>query len=339
MADPLHPSPQQFPDYPFERHTFDLHGIKMNYIDEGPKDAPPILMLHGNPTWSFYFRRLIAALRPQYRVIVPDHVGMGLSDRPDEQHYGYTLARRVIDLEKLFLSLNLHRNLTLVLHDWGGMIGTAFATDHPERIARIVVLNTGGFALPKTKKMPWQLTLARTPILGALLVRGLNAFSRGAVKDCVMQPMPKDVANAYLAPYNSWGNRLAVHRFIQDIPLRPGDRAWAIVDNVEKHLSQFQDVPMLVCWGMRDFVFDIHFLNRWIELFPAAQVHRFENAGHYVLEDAHEQIIPLVQDFLIATAAGPPQKKAPPNPRDAEDAQNTSHDMYTKSRRHEGPRS
>jgi cis-3-alkyl-4-acyloxetan-2-one decarboxylase len=312
---------QQFPDYPFERHTFDLHGIKMNYIDEGPKDAPPILMLHGNPTWSFYYRRLIATLRTQYRVIVPDHVGMGLSDKPDEQHYDYTLARRVIDLEKLFLSLNLRRNLTLVLHDWGGMIGTAFATDHPERIARIVVLNTGGFTLPKTKKMPWQLTLARTPVLGGLLVRGLNGFSRGAVKDCVMRPMPKNVAEAYLAPYNSWQNRLAVHRFIQDIPLRPGDRAWPIVDNVEKHLSQFQDVPMLICWGMKDFVFDIHFLNRWIELFPSAQVHRFENAGHYVLEDAHEQIIPLVQQFLVAHEAGPPQRKQPQSHRDTENPQ------------------
>jgi pimeloyl-ACP methyl ester carboxylesterase len=287
-----------FPDYPFASHTFIIDGIKFHYVDEGPKDAPPILMLHGNPTWSFYYRRLIAAFSPQHRVIVPDHVGMGLSEKPDESRYEFTLARRVSDLEKLIDTLNLRQPITLIVHDWGGMIGTAYASRHPDRITKLVILNTGGFTLPKTKKMPWQLTLARTPLLGALLVRGLNAFSAGAVKDCAMRPLLPDVAHAYLAPYNSWHNRLAVHRFIQDIPLHPGDRTFDIVSNVEKNLHQFRNLPMLICWGMKDFVFDVHFLNRWIELFPDAQVHRFDNAGHYVLEDAHEQIIPLIQNFL-----------------------------------------
>lgn len=295
--------PPAFPDFPFESHALDEGGIAMRYIDEGPaQDASPVLMLHGNPTWSFYYRRVIAALRSEHRVIVPDHVGMGLSDKPDETQYEFTLARRVDDLEKLVDSLKLSQPLTLILHDWGGMIGMAYATRHPERIAKLVILNTGGFTLPKTKKMPWQLSLARTPLLGALLVRGLNAFCRGAVKDCVTRPLPADVARAYLAPYDSWHNRLAVHRFIQDIPLRPGDRAYEIVADVEKNLGQFHDRPMLICWGMKDFVFDVHFLNRWIELFPAARVHRFEQAGHYVLEDAHEQIIPLIGKFVTSHA-------------------------------------
>jgi len=293
---------RQFPDYPFESHTLNLHGLNLHYIDEGPKDAPPILMLHGNPTWSFYYRRLISALRTSHRVIVPDHIGMGLSDKPDEKHYDFTLARRVTDLEKLIDSLHLTHPLTLIVHDWGGMIGMAYASHQPDRIAKLIILNTGAFTLPKTKKMPWQLTLARTPILGALLVRGLNAFSLGAVKDCVMHPMPDQVANAYCAPYNSWHNRLAVHRFIQDIPLRTGDRAYKIVAEVEENLPQFQDRPTLICWGMKDFVFDIHFLNRWLELFPAAQVHRFQDAGHYVLEDAHDKILPLIQHFLAANS-------------------------------------
>ena len=292
-----------FPDYPFESHMLEIAGIKLHYVDEGPKDAPPVVMLHGNPTWSFYYRRLISALSPQHRVIVPDHIGMGLSEKPDESRYEFTLARRVSDLEKLIDSLNLRQPITLIVHDWGGMIGTAYATRHLERIAKFVILNTGGFTLPKSKKMPWQLTIARTPLLGALLVRGFNAFSSGAVKDCAMRPLSKDVAHGYLAPYNSWRHRLAVHRFIQDIPLQPGDRAFDIVANVEKNLQQFHNIPMLICWGMKDFVFDVHFLNRWIELFPDAQVHRFEDAGHYVLEDAHERILPLVQNFLAAQPA------------------------------------
>ena len=204
----------------------------------------------------------------------------------------------------------MRQPITLVVHDWGGMIGMAFAVNQPEKIGRIVVLNTGGFSLPKGKRMPWQLKLARMPGVGALLVRGFNAFAWGAVKDCVMRPLSRDVARGYLAPYDSWHNRLAVHRFIQDIPLRKGDRAWEPVAKVERGLMQFQDVPMLICWGMRDFVFDHHFLKRWEEFFPGAKVYRFEDAGHYVLEDAHERIIPLVKEFCgvpIPQAAGAAQ--------------------------------
>ncbi len=289
-----------YPDYPFADQYLAIDGLRLHYVDEGPRNAPPVVMVHGNPTWSFYFRYLISAFRTDYRVIVPDHIGMGLSDKPDEDRYQFTLARRVDDLERLIDSLNLTQPITLVLHDWGGMIGMAYATRHPEKIARLVLLNTGGFTLPMTTKIPWQLKLARTPVIGALLVRGFNAFSRGAVKQCVMKPMRREVAEAYCAPYDSWHHRLAVHRFIQDIPLKAGDRAYEIVADVEKHLPQFQRVPTLICWGMKDFVFDEHFLNRWVELLPGAEVHRFEEAGHYVLEDAGEEIAALMEKFFQA---------------------------------------
>lgn len=306
------------PDYPFASHYLNVaapsgNAINLHYLDESPTTSvdtptpPPVLMLHGNPTWSYFYRKLILALRGTCRTIVPDHIGMGRSDKPTDAAYSYTLDRRVDDLERLIDSLNLTQPLTLVLHDWGGMIGMAYATRHPERIARIVVLNTGAFALPANKKLPWQIAISRTPLLGALLIRGLNGFSRGAVRDCVKQPLPAEVAQAFIAPYDSWANRRAVHRFIQDIPLKPGDRAYNTVANVEEKLRQFQNLPMLICWGMQDFVFDIHFLNRWIELFPQAEVHRFPEAGHYVLEDASAQIIPLVQNFFAAH----PLKAAP----------------------------
>lgn len=288
----------QFHDYPFQRHFIDVGGINLHYLDEGSPNADPILMVHGNPTWSYYFRSLIHALSPHYRCIVPDHIGMGLSDKPGEDVYEYTLDRRVSDLEKLLDHLDLQKPITLVLHDWGGMIGMALATRRPERIARIIALNTSAFSLPVGKKMPWQLNLARAPFLGAMLVRGFNAFSAGAVRDCVIKPMPKEVRTAYLAPYDTWQHRIAVHRFIQDIPLHPGDRAFQTVAAVEKNLAQFQFLPMLLCWGLKDFVFDAHFLNRWIELFPKAEAHRFDNAGHYVLEEVPDKIIPLIEKFL-----------------------------------------
>ena len=184
-------------------------------------------MLHGNPTWSFYYRHLIDDLRDSYRVIVPDHIGCGLSDKPDDSRYDYTLASRVDDLEALLDHLGLDRELTLVLHDWGGIIGMTFAARHPERIARLVVCNTAAFHKPAGKSFPWALSLFRDSPLGAWLVRGLNLFVRGTTWiGCKTRRMPREVRDAYAAPYDSWANRIAIHRFVQDIPLRPGDRSY-----------------------------------------------------------------------------------------------------------------
>ncbi len=289
-----------FPDYPFTSRYLDRGGIRLHYVDEGPRDAPPVVMLHGNPTWSFYFRRVIAALNPRFRCIVPDHIGMGLSDKPGDDRYEYTLDRRADDVEALLAHLGITRDITLILHDWGGMIGTTYATRFPDRIKQFVILNTGAFHLPKSKPLPWQLKLCRG-FMGAFFVRGLNGFSGDAVKSCVKRrPLAADVKAALLAPYNSWKNRIAVHRFVQDIPLKPGDRAYATVTNVEENLGQFANRPMLICWGMKDFVFDHHFLTEWEARFPQAQVHRFEDVGHYILEDAHEDVIPLISRFLGA---------------------------------------
>ncbi len=115
--------------YPFRGHFLDLQGIRLHYLDEGRGE--PVVMVHGNPTWSFYYRELVKALRDDYRVVVPDHVGCGLSDKPDDDRYDYTLDRRVADLEALLDHLGLTSDLTLVLHDWGGMIGMAYASRHP----------------------------------------------------------------------------------------------------------------------------------------------------------------------------------------------------------------
>ena len=282
--------------YPFASRFLDLDGLRYHYLDEGRGD--PIVMLHGNPSWSYYFRHLVAALAPAYRVIVPDHIGCGLSDKPDDSRYEYTLERRWRDVERLLEHLGVEREITLVLHDWGGMIGMAFAAHHPERIARLVFLNTAAFHLPAAKRLPLSLRLARGP-LGALLVRGLNAFSRGAARYCcTRRPMAPEVRAQYLAPYDSWRNRIAVHRFVQDIPLRPGDRGYDLVSFVEARLDRFRETPILICWGARDFVFDGSFLAEWQRRFPHAEVHRFADCGHYVLEDAHEEIVPLVRTFL-----------------------------------------
>jgi cis-3-alkyl-4-acyloxetan-2-one decarboxylase len=283
--------------YPFTGHTTELHGHRLHYLDEGT--GPPVVMVHGNPTWSFYYRDLVRALRKDRRCIVPDHIGCGRSAKPSLDAYPYTLERRVADLEELLDGLGIRENITLVVHDWGGMIGFAYAVRHPERIARIVVLNTAAFLLPAGKPLPWSLRLIRNTPFGPLLVRGLNAFSRGAARYCcTRRPMSAEVREGYLEPYGSWADRVAVLRFVQDIPLKPGDPSYALVRETQDHLDRLADKPMLVCWGMRDFVFDAQFLAEWERRFPKAEVHRFADAGHYVLEDAAEDVVPLVRRFV-----------------------------------------
>ncbi|MCA1686269.1 MAG: alpha/beta fold hydrolase [Planctomycetia bacterium] len=274
-------------------------GLRYHYLDEG--EGEPVVMVHGNPTWSFYYRKLAEALAADHRVIAPDHVGCGRSDKPGDDRYDYTLESRVRDLEALLDRLKLDAGLTLVVHDWGGAVGMAFAARHPERVARLVILNTAAFHLPASKRFPRALRACRNTPVSAWLVRGLNAFCRGtAAIGCKHHTMPADVRDGYLAPYDSWANRIAVHRFVQDIPLRPCDPSYDLITFTQDQLKRFVDTPTLIAWGMRDFVFDRHFLAEWERHLPKAEVHRFPLAGHYILEDEAEQVIPLVRSFLAA---------------------------------------
>ena len=283
--------------YPFESHLLDRDGLAYHYLDEGAGE--PVLMVHGNPSWSFFYRDLVKALRPDHRCIVPDHIGMGLSEKPDDDRYSYTLQSRVDDLERLVDSLAPVGKLTLVLHDWGGMIGMGFAVRHPERIGRIVLLNTAAFHLPSQMRVPLALRMVRGSGLGALGVRGMNVFARGAVAvGCKRIAMSKEVRAGYLAPYDTWKNRIGTLRFVQDIPLTPRDSSYALVSQIEAGLSAFSKTPVLVCWGERDFVFTPEVLAHWIRCWPHAEVHRFADCGHYVLEDAGVEVAAHVRRFL-----------------------------------------
>ena len=286
--------------YPFTGQNLDLDGLRYHYLDEG--SGEPVVMVHGNPSWSFYYRNLVMALRDRYRCIVPDHIGCGFSDKPGDDRYDYTLSRRVDDLERLLDSLGISKNITLVLHDWGGMIGMAYAVRHPKRIKRLVILNTAAFHLPKEKPFPLALKICRDTMLGTLLVRGFNAFSLAAsFVGCKKNPMSAELRQAYRLPYNTWQNRIATLRFVQDIPLSPGDRNYDLVSAVAAGIDQFRDLPMAIFWGELDFVFDCSFLAEWQRRFPEAEVHRYSDAGHYILEDMKETVTPLIVDFLART--------------------------------------
>jgi haloalkane dehalogenase len=281
--------------YDFEPHYLTVNGFRYHYVDEG--QGEPIILLHGNPSWSFMYRTLINALRPEYRVIAPDHMGCGLSDKPESNKYDYSLEQRIVDLEQLLDKLGISRDITLVMHDWGGPIGMGYAGRHMQAINRLVVLNTAAFLLPRGKHLHWSLRIGRYPPFGVLLIRGLNLMVVGAAY-LGFRNSPQDIRRCYGAPYNSWRNRTSVLRFVQDIPLAPSDRSYPLLKSIEESLLHFQQIPVLICWGERDFVFDTDFLEEWARRFPAAEVHRFPSAGHYVLEDAGDAIIPLIQSFL-----------------------------------------
>lgn len=300
---------RNFPDYPFTPQRFDVRpGIAMSYLDEGPPAVDGVqpeivLMLHGNPSWSYYWRKLVLGLRDRYRCIVPDHVGMGLSDKPVDDpaadpHYRYTLQSRVDDVAALLQHLGITGPLTLAVHDWGGGIGFGWGLTHAAQIQRLVILNTGAFPLPAGKPLPRRLRLGRDSALGTGLIRGLNAFAGGAARLGVVSPMSREVRRAYLSPYDSWAHRIATSRFVQDIPLGEGDAAWPLVQAMGRKLPEYADRPAFIGWGLRDFVFDRHFLAAFTAALPQAQVQAFADAGHYVLEDKGAVLVPAIRAFL-----------------------------------------
>jgi len=283
--------------YPFKSHYLDLNGLKYHYLDEG--SGQPVVMVHGNPTWSFYFRDLIKALSGQYRVIAPDHIGCGLSDKPDSKTYDYKLKNRVDDLESLIESLKIKEKISLVLHDWGGFIGMAYALRHPERIGRFVLMNTAAFLPPPGKTIPIILIMIRRwRLLAVFAVQGFNLFALGALFINSYKGLSKDVKAGLIAPYNCWQNRIATLKFVQDIHLTENNPSYGIVKQVDKSMKLFLNLPILICWGKHDFVFDLDYLKEWQRRFPDADAHIFPEAGHYVLEDVPEKIIPLTREFL-----------------------------------------
>lgn len=270
----------------------------MHYLDEGPRDAPAVLMVHGNPTWSFYYRNLVLALRDQYRCIVPDHIGCGLSDKPGLEHYDYRLASRIGDLTALIDSLGLQQPLTLVVHDWGGPIGMTWAVRHPRQVARLVILNTAAFPLPPGSKMPTALALVRDTWLGAWLVLHLNAFAGLAARVGFSKRPGKMIRDGYTGPYDSPANRIATLRFVQDIPLDENDPGFDILLETAEHLARLKNYPCLIAWGQKDFVFDEPFLRQWTEIYPQATVHRLPDCGHYVLEDGGTELLNTIKHFI-----------------------------------------
>ena len=279
-------------EYPFAQNDHLVgDGVKMNYVDHG--EGEPVLLLHGNPTWSYFYRNLIKDLSSRgFRCIAPDHVGCGLSDKP--QQYNYELEQHINNVESLVGKLGLE-DVHLIIHDWGGAIGYGWAVKVPEKVRSVTVLNTAAFL---SKRIPLRIALCKLPGMGEFLVRQFNAFA-GLAKDmAVEKPLSPDVAKGFLYPYNNYHNRIATARFVKDIPMRPNHPSWMTLREIEDKLLSLSAKPMQICWGMKDWCFSHHFLDRWKELFPKASILELQNAGHYLLEDETEEVTQQVRTFL-----------------------------------------
>lgn len=281
--------------YPFEPKFLEMeNGAKMNYLDEGPKDAPVLFMIHGNPTWSFYYRNLVLAFRDKFRCVVPDHIGCGLSDKP--QDYNYTLAQRVADISKLADHLNLE-NITMVVHDWGGAIGMGFAVKNAEKIQRNIVFNTAAFL---SERIPFSIAACRWPLVGPFMVRGFNAFVVAAQHRTVVDKkvLKGAIGDGYVAPYNTWANRVAIQGFVDDIPMKTSHQTHSVLKSIDENLKILKDKPMLLVWGNDDFCFNVDFRKEWERRFPDAEVHSLDDASHYVVEEKTKEIIVWMRSFL-----------------------------------------
>jgi haloalkane dehalogenase len=284
-------------EYPFESNFFEVApDTHLHYVDEGRDNEKILVMVHGNPTWSFFYRNLIKKFSKTHRVIAVDHIGCGLSSKP--QDYDYSLKNHIENLSQLFrqkvLTINPNARFDLIVHDWGGAIGSGFALNFKERLDKMVIMNTAAFT---DTFIPKRINLCKLPVVGEPMVRAFNAFAWPATFMAVNKPLPKTIKSGYLLPYDNYQNRIATARFVKDIPMNDKHPTWATLKEIENGLKGLEG-KKLILWGEKDFCFTPHFFKRWLDFYPEAQTQMLPNAGHYLLEDEPQQTENLISTFF-----------------------------------------
>lgn len=277
-------------EYPFKAHFHEIKNEKLHYIDEGSGEA--IVMLHGNPTWSFFYRNLAKYFSRSHRVIVPDHIGCGLSDKP--QDYDYTLENHIENTVSLIKNLGL-KDITLIVHDWGGAIGMGLATRHPELIKKMVIMNTAAF---RSLEIPMRINILRNPV-GEWFIRTFNGFAGPATTMAVTKKLSPVVKQGFILPYDNFESRIATAKFVRDIPMNTAHPTYKTLSNIEEKLKNLK-VPTLLLWGEKDFCFTMNFQKRWLDFFPDSTVVTYPDAGHYLVEDKTSEVISEIDKFLKA---------------------------------------
>ncbi len=264
-------------------------------MDEG--DGEPVLLLHGDPTWGYLWRRFIPAIAEHRRCIVPDQMGMGKSGTPPEPN-PYRLRHHIDNLEALVLRLELH-DLTLVLHDWGGPVGLGMATRHPHRVKRLVLMNTWAFAPWPAGPFPRLIEIIRSD-RGEKFVLEKNGYLEPALVGTTHHPekLTGTTMGAYRAPFPTPASRRALLCWSRDIPVRETDPSYAEMKRIERALPHFNGRPILLVWGMRDPVLTESVLRLWQQIYPHALTQQIEDASHFLQEDAPDLVVSFVEEFL-----------------------------------------
>lgn len=269
-------------EYPFESNYLELPAGKMHYIDQGEGD--PIVMVHGNPGWSFEFRNIIKELSKTHRCIAPDHLGFGLSDKPFDWDY---LPKNHANNFELFLdSLNLDQ-ITLVVNDWGGPIGMSYAINHPEKIKKIVLLNTWMWSVqddPYYQKFSKMMGGS----MGRFMIKKGNFFGRVVVKKAVGNPkhLNRHIHKHYYKHLTTQQDRKGCYTFPKEIM---GSSDW--LDSLWQEREKITHIPTTLIWGMKDIAFREQELNYWIAHWGNPKVIKLQDVGHFPQEEAPQTVI------------------------------------------------
>ena len=255
-------------EYPFKPNYVKIDGYRQHYIDQAPLNKPgaePIVLLHGNPTWSFLYRKFVPPLvEAGYRAIAPDYIGWGRSDKPADFSF-YRLENRIKYFTKFMDLLNL-KDITLVMQDWGGPIGLGYAVEHPELIKRLIIMSTWAFEWPEKVVLPSFFRVCTEPYLGEALLMGYNLFiARTAT------------------------------RVIQDVPFYKEHPSFGTMKRIEGQLNKLK-VPTLLVWGEDDILLPVY--DIWQKIYPHSELHMVPRAGHFIQEDAPEEVVAIIKGFL-----------------------------------------
>jgi pimeloyl-ACP methyl ester carboxylesterase len=286
--------------FPWEQRTLVVNGRTMAYLDEGPAGARPVLLLHGNPAWTFLYRDFIQPLTAAgYRVIAPDWIGAGYSDHP-RVDAALTLAHHIADLVSLLDQLQL-RDFVIVGQDWGGPQGVGAALQRVERLAALVLMNTwlftGSVGTFHSSPRPW--TTWHAPLIGQFFMKRHQVLSQYGPSATTRRGMTDEEGRAYHHVFDEPDSDHVVLTWPRTIPMREGDRGWADMQAIERRLPELSGIPTLLLWAPEDDVFPIAYANRLKELLPHAEGPLlFDRAAHFLQDDRGPDLARATVEFL-----------------------------------------
>ncbi|OLS29386.1 MAG: Haloalkane dehalogenase [Candidatus Heimdallarchaeota archaeon LC_2] len=288
--------------FPYKSNYLKIGKNKLAYIDEGPKEAPVLLMCHGNPTWSYLYRHFIAEYSKSYRCVVPDHLGFGRSSKPKKLE-DYTLIGHIDNLTKLVNHLDL-KNVFVVGQDWGGPIGLGWAARNKERVGGLVILNTWTFVKRFTMKLPLIFRfLLRTKNLGNWITIRRNVFVNRLIPFSIyvkanIKPDKETMMKAYRAPFPKISDRKGIHAFPRMIPTKPSHPDYNTMLETEENLVDW-GIPALLFIATKDRAFGKKVAYTFHEILPNSSEPIEILAGHFCQEDGTDEIFPHLKEFLI----------------------------------------